>query len=421
MSLTYTYTAIKSGSNERIQGSLTAENERDARLILRERNLMPLKISTLSNDGSSETGKLFKTNQLMRHKVFIKIIERLSMVGLKEKLLFTQNLSLMLKAGIPITEVLMYMETYVENPKFKRLLTDIRKEILTGRGLSGALGKHPKVFDDTFIGIIRAGEASGELETVLDRLNTLLKSQQKLRKQVVSALIYPCVLSSLMVIVLTIMFVFIIPTFTSIYKEMGITLPLVTQIMINISDFVRNYWYVVIMGVITSIWGFKKYRNSPSGRERTDLALLKIPLANTLVRYVNICNFVATLQVSFSSGLPITDCLFLATRTITHTQIKQALEQVNYQVQSGQRFSTSIAQTGLMPDIAMIMFSTGEESGELEKMLEQSLIFIEAEVEKRVEIMMSLMEPLLLLVMGGIVLVLALSVYMPLFSMYENM
>lgn len=422
MSLTkdqsYNYIAVKIGSTDKVQGTIAATTEREARELLREKNLHIVSIKQL--DSSDESFLKFARKQAQSNKAILWLGDKISWIGIKEKILFTQNVGLMLKAGLPITEILLYMELYVKNAKFKSLLIDVRKNIMVGMSISESLARYPDVFDSVFVGIIRAGEASGELEVVLERLHNLLLTSQKLRKQVISAMIYPAILVALMVIVLAVMFLFVLPTFTTIYKSMGVELPLITQIMMGISGFLVNYWLLVVCSTIGIGLGFTKFIQTPVGKEKFDGFLLHLPIVHTLVQYISISNFVATLQVSFASGLPITDCMQLACRTVTHTQIRAALETVGYQIQTGQRFAPAMAQTGLMPDMVMIMISTGEESGELDKMLQQALVYLEEEVARRVELMMSLMEPLMLLVMGGIVLVLALSIYMPLFSMYEH-
>ena len=185
---------------------------------------------------------------------------------------------------------------------------------------------------------------------------------------------------------------------------MGVQLPWVTLMMIAISDFLKNFWILLILGIAGGVYGFYRYVNTSAGRQRVDALLMRIPVVKGLIQYVSLCNFIATLHVSFSSGLPITDCMYLASKTVTHTQIREVLEDVNYQIQTGQRLGASLYQTGLMPDMVMIMLSSGEESGELEKMLKQSLEFLEEEVTARVEVLMSLMEPALLLVLGSVVL-----------------
>ena len=417
MSVAFQYTAIRPGGKDKIHGTIKANSEREARELLREKELLPINIKAIQN-ADNAVAKLFAKRAPSKAQLWL--AEKLATFGLKEKLSFTQNMALMLRAGIPITEVLMYMERYAENPKFRYMLIELRQSILNGTSLSSSLSKFGNSFDEVYIGIIRAGESSGELETVLDRLHALLITAQKLRKQIISAMIYPCILMFIMTIALLAMFLFIIPTFTGIYKQMGVQLPWVTLMMIAISDFLKNFWILLILGIAGGVYGFYRYVNTSAGRQRVDALLMRIPVVKGLIQYVSLCNFIATLHVSFSSGLPITDCMYLASKTVTHTQIREVLEDVNYQIQTGQRLGASLYQTGLMPDMVMIMLSSGEESGELEKMLKQSLEFLEEEVTARVEVLMSLMEPALLLVLGSVVLLLALSVYLPLFSMYEH-
>lgn len=415
--LAFQYTAVRPGAKDKIQGTIKASSEREAREFLREKELTPLTIKAIQN-ADSAVAKIFAKKA--PNKAQLWLAEKLSTFGLKEKLSFTQNMALMLRAGIPITEVLMYMERYAENPKFRYMLIELRQNIMSGSSLSGSLARFGNSFDEVYIGIIRAGESSGELETVLDRLHTLLITAQKLRKQIISAMMYPAILIVIMTLALLAMFLFIIPTFTGIYKQMGVQLPWITQMMISISNFLQNFWMLVILGVAGGGYGFSKYANTAQGRQRIDAFLMQIPVVKGLIQYISLSNYLATLHVSFSSGLPITDCMYLASKTVTHTQIREVLEDVNYQIQTGQRLGPALYQTGLMPDMVMIMLSSGEESGELEKMLEQSLEFLEAEVTARVEVLMSLMEPIMLVSLGGIVLLLALSVYLPLFSMYEH-
>ena len=239
MSKTFQYTAVKPGQKDKFTGTLQADSERQAREFLREKELYPTQIKVLQS-AEKDLQNTFKKRE--KSRALLWLTEKLAYVGMKERMLFTQNLGLMLKAGIPITEVLMYMETYVENPKFRYLLNDIRKNILNGYSLSNALGRHSKIFDEVFVGIIRAGESSGELETLLDRLYGLLLTSQKLKKQIISALIYPAILIVLMLLTCIVMFVFVIPTFTNIYNQMGVTLPMITQVMVYISNFIMYFF-----------------------------------------------------------------------------------------------------------------------------------------------------------------------------------
>ncbi len=379
---------------------------------------MPTSVKPLKVD--KETGTPARKKKKQPSAFEMAVAEKLATIGMKEKIAFTQNIEMMVKAGIPITESLLYMESYMENPKFKKLLNTIRLDILSGFSFSRALAKHAKVFSDVYISIIQAGEASGELETVLHRLSDMLQAQARLAKKVVAAMVYPLMVIIIAGIVLLIMFIFVLPTFSEMYGRMGIKLPMITQIMIGISDFLRNFWYIALAMALGLGFGGNKFANSKRGKELIDKTLLKIPVVSPLVLAVNASHFISTLHVSFSAGLPITDCIFMACQTVTHTTIRRAFDEVNLKIQAGQRVAAALADSDMLPPMIVIMISTGEEAGSLEEMLVHSLTYLEEEVNQRVEVLMSMMEPVLLVFLGFVVGCMALSIYLPLFSMYEN-
>lgn len=414
---TYQYTAVKMSDKSRVRGTIKAETERQARELLRQQELYPTNLQVLESSGT----KGFKDRKA-KSPVEEWFQEKFSSVGLNQKITFTQNLGIMVKAGIPITEALLYMESYIDdNPRFKQLVQTIRADIMAGMGLSKSLGRHPKIFNDTYTSIIQAGEASGELESVLERLAGLLIAQGNLQKKVISAMVYPAAVIAIVCIVLTLMFVLVIPTFTNMYNQMGIKLPLITQIMVWISDFMRNFWYICILMIIGGGYGFSRFAASEVGKEMIDKTLLKIPVVTPLVLAVSSSHFISTLQVSFAAGLPITDCIFMACNTVQNVILRRMFDDVNIKIQAGQRLAASMADTGIFPGAVNIMLSTGEESGTLDSMLVHCLEYLEEEVNQRVEVLMSLMEPVLLVVLGGVVGAMALAVYLPLFGMYESM
>lgn len=411
---TFQYTAIKMGDKTKVQGTINAENERHARELLREQELYPTSVKPL---------KVAKTMDSRRGKggkdpLSAWLEEKTSKVGLNEKIAFTQNLAMMIKAGIPVTEALLYMESYADNMKFKRLINSVRLDILAGFSFSRALAKQDGIFSETYCSIVQAGEASGELEQVLNRLTEMLLRDAELKKKLSSAMTYPIMVICIVILVVLLMFIFVIPTFAEMFEKMSLKLPLITRVMMGISDFLRNFWYVAL-GVTTTVTiATMKFISTPLGRRTLDGLLLKLPVVKELVTSVNSSHFISTFQISFSAGLPVTDCLFMSTKTVTHTIIREAYEQVNLQVQAGQRIAASLADTGYLPDMVLIMLSTGEESGSLDTMLQHSLTYLESEVNAKVDIMMSMIEPCLLVSLGTIVGCLALSIYLPLFSLY---
>lgn len=410
---TFQYQAVKMTTKTKVQGTINAESERHARELLREQELYPTALKPLKVTERKKKEKVQSPIELW-------IKEKTSKVGLAEQISFTQNLEMMVRAGIPITEALLYMESYMDNPKFKRLLNTLRLDILSGFSFSRALEKHSRIFNDVYVSIIQAGESSGELESVLKRLAEMLNAQGELKKKVVAALVYPVMVIFIVILVMAVMFIFVIPTFSDMYAKMGIKLPLITQIMVWISDFIRHFWYITIAILIGAFFGLKKFVTTELGRYLVDSTTLRLPVVSPLVIAISLTHFISTLHVSFSAGLPITDCIIMACKTITHTIIRAAFDEVNLKVQAGQRLAQSLIETDLIPPMIIIMISTGEKSGSLEEMLVHSLTFLEVEVNQRVEVLIAMMEPVLLIVLGGVTGAMALSIYLPLFGMYEH-
>ncbi len=412
---TYQYSAVRKTDKNVIKGTINAENEHQAREYLREQELFPTSVKLLSTSAKKEKKKKEPT------AMELWIADKLSTLGMQEKIAFTQNLGMMVKAGIPLTEALLYMESYMDNPKFKKLVNTIRQDILAGSSFSRALTKHKKFFNDIYVNIVQAGEASGELESVLKRLSDLLLAEARLRKKVISAMVYPIMLIVIVTIVLLIMFLFVLPTFAEMYDKMGVELPLITKIMVGISDFLRNFWYIALSITIGGGYAFYKFVTSRGGKAIVDRFLLKVPVASPLISAVSSSHFISTLHISFSAGLPITDCIFMACQTVTHTTLREAFDEANLKIQAGQRLASALSDTDVLPAMVLVMVSTGEESGSLDEMLQHSLTYLEEEVNQRVEVLMSMMEPVMLIVLGVVVGCMALSIYLPLFGMYENM
>jgi len=407
----FQYEALKINDRSRVNGIISAAGEKEARELLREQNLIPTKIMVLASDAA-------RTNKDKKGPAAF--LQGLMGVSSKDKIAFTRNIGMMIRAGIPVMEALLYYENYATNLKFRKIVSQIRHDILAGYSFSQALAKHKDVFDEVYVNVTKAGERAGELDQTMSRLTHLLTKAEQLKMKIVSASVYPIIVVVILSLVMLIMFLLVLPTFAEIYKQMNVKLPLITQIMMACSNILRNYWFISFPVLGASLFGIKKFVSSPTGKSIIDLQILKVPVLGELVKHTQSSNFVSSLFVSFGAGLPITDSLFLATETITHTQMKEAFKNVNLQIQAGQRLAVSLAATGYVPDIVMLMISTGEESGDLEKMLEASYDYLEEEIGHRVGILTSLMEPIMLLVIGTVVGFVALSIYLPLFSVYDH-
>jgi type II secretory pathway component PulF len=410
--ISFQYSALNLQDKSKTSGTISASDEREARELLREQNLIPTSIQVIKSQTADKPSD---------GNFIVKLIQRFSGIGSKDLIAFTRNMAIMIRSGIPVTEALMYYENYSANPHFKKLVSVLRQDIMSGYSLSQALAKHKTVFNDVYVNVTRAGEKSGELDKTLDRLTgTLIKAEQ-LKMKIISAAAYPVIVLGILTLVLLIMFLLVLPTFSKIYEQLNITLPLITQILLLISRACVDFWFITFPAIGLGLFLGFKFLTSEAGKVIVDNFLLKVPVINELIKYIQATHFISTLLISFGAGLPITDALFLSTETLSHTQIRAAYKQVNIKIQTGQKLALALASTGFVPDLVMLMISTGEESGELEKMLSVSCEYLEDEVNHKVGILTTLMEPAMLLLIGAVVGFVALGIYLPMFSVYDGL
>jgi type II secretory pathway component PulF len=412
---TFQYEALTLRDRKRLNGVISASDERQARERLRDQDLMVTKIQAVNSKAAqAKAGR--------RPMQFLdKITSKFQNVSTKEKIAFTRNLSMMVKAGIPLTEALLYYENYTKTLKMKVVINTLRRDILAGRSLSQAMVRFPEAFDEVYINVVRTGESSGELDNTLTKLTERMEKAKKRQAKVTSALMYPAIVMVIVVLVLMVMFLLVLPTFEDVYEKLRVELPWITQVMLGISWALRNYWFVVLP--LLGALGFGAYRfwQTPVGRAWVDKYILMVPQLGLVINLLNNASFLSTLLISFGSGLPIVEALVLSASTVNHVHMRAAFEKVSIKIQAGQSLSTSLAQTGYLPDLVMLMVSTGEESGELDKMLHSSMDYLEEETNYRIEGLIQLIEPTMLVVLGVIVGALALAIYLPLFSIYENL
>jgi type II secretory pathway component PulF len=409
----FDYKALDIKTKENRTGIIMAATEMEARQKLRELNLVPLSLKAVVNEaGGSNVSGSFNFSKLM--KVFTSVKN-------SDVIAFSRNLAIMVRGGIPLTEALLYFENFAENPKFKKILNSVRSDILSGDNLSNSLAKFPDAFSEIFINITKAGETSGELDVTMDRMADLIGRQEKIKAKVISAAIYPSIVLSIVFIVLIVIFIWVLPAFTKIYKQMGIKLPDLTLFMVFISNCFINQWYIVFPAMFGGMFGFLKFIKTPVGKELFDKFCIRVPVLSQVIRFSNLSQFISTLAVCFNSGVPITEALDFAVNTVGNNELKKCMQSVNRQVQVGKRLGVALSETGIIPELVLLVIATGEESGNLEQSLTTATEYLEKEINGRIEVLMAFMEPLLLLYLGVVVGFVALSIYMPLFSMYENM
>ena len=288
----------------------------------------------------------------------------------------------------------------------------------SGGTFAGTIAKYPEQFGQIYIGLVKAGEDSGELEKTLQRLLELQTKEANIRGKVIGTLMYPMFVIVLAVLIVLVMLMFVFPVFKEMFDNMGKEMPWITKTLMDAGIFLKTYWFLVPL-IIGSIVGFITFlmRWQPSKR-KIDEWVLKIPLLTDLIQFSNFANFVAVMQVAYDAGVPIIECLYLANMTLTNHTLEKRVEEATLKIQQGQHLSAALRATRTMPKMILFMIATGEQSGRLGDMLLQATAFIDKKLDGIIDTMTKMIEPIMLIVIGSIVLTLALALYLPLFQSY---
>lgn len=400
----YVYVALKDGK-ETVNGKIEAEDIRTARAKIKSLNLLPVKIyeETLANN---------ETNQKNLNPTV-----KLPPLSLKDKIDFSTTYQTLAGAGVPVVESLLFMEQEANSPRIRNLSRELRKHILAGSTFADTVKRYSNVFGQIFVGLTKAGEDAGEMEATMGRIIELLKKQEAIKGKVIGALMYPAFVVVLAFFVIIIMLTFVFPKFAEVFADRGKVLPPITQFCIDSGVFIKEYWYAVILFFVALILGCYFLFKQDAAKKAIDKVSIQIPLIGELLKYGGFSNFLAVLQVAYEAGVPIVNCLHLATLTVENSQLQLAMNMAKAKVQQGLHLSAALRSTGVMPKMLLFMIQTGEQSGKLGIMLEQAVKFIDKELDKFVEKMTKAIEPIMLIVLGGIVLFFALALYLPLFDM----
>ncbi len=407
----YNYIALKN-NKDIVKGKVEASSLREARESIRNLGFLPTKVYeeqakgvnvTVTKDGKKDAkpGKMKTLN-------------------LQDKIDFTSTMQILAQSGIPIIESLMFIENDAAKLRVRLVAKELRRQIMGGATFADTIGKYPEQFGQIYIGLCKAGEDSGELEKTLGRLLELLTKQANIRSKVIGTLMYPMFVIVLAILIVLVMLMFVFPVFKEMFDGMGKPLPWITQVLMDAGIFLKTYWFLVPL-ILGSIYGsiYFLFKWQPSKR-KIDEWELKIPIITDLVQFSNFANFVAVLQVAYDAGVPIIECLYLANMTLTNYTLKTKIEVATSKVQQGQHLSIALRSTRVMPKMILFMIATGEQSGRLGDMLLQATSFIDKKLDKIIDTMTKMIEPIMLIVIGSIVLVLALALYLPLFSSYMS-
>lgn len=404
----YNYIALKN-NKDIVKGKVNAEDLREARESIRSLGFIPTKVYEEKTKSEEDSEKKTEVKG-----------GKIKKLGLQDRMDFSSTLQILAQSGIPIIESLMFIENDAAKLKVRLVAKELRRQIMAGATFADTIAKYPDQFGQIYIGLVKAGEDSGELEKTLQRLLELLGKEAAIRGKVIGTLMYPMFVIVLAVIIVLVMLMFVFPVFKEMFDGMGKDLPWITATLMSAGIFLKTYWFFVPI-ILGSIAGFFTFimRWQPSKR-KIDEFVLKVPLLCDLIQYSNFANFVAVMQVAYDAGVPIIECLYLANVTLTNYTLKTKIETATLKVQQGQHLSIALRSTRVMPKMILFMIATGEQSGRLGDMLLQATNFIDKKLDGIIDTMTKMIEPIMLIVIGSIVLTLALALYLPLFSSYMS-
>mgnify|MGYP000160612232 CR=1 FL=1 len=340
--------------------------------------------------------------------------------GVKQEdiVIFTRLFATMIDAGLPIVQCLDILATQTENKRFGKVLGQIKGGVEGGLTLSDSMKKHPKVFDELFVNLIAAGEVGGILDTILQRLSQYIEKAQKLKRRVKGAMMYPLITLLIAALVVTILLTKVIPVFEKMFKEFGGgALPKPTQIVIDLSHMMANFLPYIIIGLIGMSFVFKAVLANPKGRYAFDSGLLKMPVLGNVLRKVAVARFTRTMGTLLSSGVPILDALEIVGKTSGNKVVEEAIMYSRAKISEGKDMAGPLMETAMFPPMVVQMIGVGEQTGALDTMLTKIADFYEEEVDVAVASMTSMIEPLMMVFLGGVIGGLVIAMYMPIFEM----
>jgi len=395
----FEYVALdKTGKESR--GLLEGDTPKHVRQMLRERQLLPVKVTEITQRESRREARFSLRRGL----------------SASELALLTRQLATLSQSGLPLEEALSAVSQQNENPRAQSILLGVRSRVMEGHSLADGLGDFPQAFPELYRATVAAGEQSGHLDGVLERLADFTESRQVLQQQIRNALIYPIALVVTAVAIISFMLAYVVPKVVYIFENYDQELPLLTRIMIGASDFIRDYWFLLIGGFVLLFFGVRRLLKQEGPRRQYHRLLLRLPIVAKLTRGINTARFTQTLSILAGSGVPILESLRIASQVVVNIPMREAVEEAALRIREGAMISRSLATSKLFPPMTTHLISSGEASGKLEEMLSRAATNQEREVDSLVAALLGIMQPLLVIVMAAIVLLIVLAILLPIFE-----
>jgi type IV pilus assembly protein PilC len=397
---TYDY-KVRDRAGNMVTGQLIGDSEGLVMAKLREMGMTPVEVK------KAGVGLKMEINLRPGH------------VKLKSLAIFARQFATMVNSGLPILRALAILSEQTESTELKKVLTQVRIDVEQGASLSGAMSKHPKAFSDLFLAMVKAGETGGVLDNVLLRLADLTEKEVELRRKIKSAMTYPIAVVVLVILLMSAMLLFVVPQFESIYAQLGGSLPLPTRILLGVSRGVRTYWWMVLLGTAALAFGFRRWKKTPGGRLMIDSVKLRVPIFGSLFHKTALTRFSSTLGMLLRSGVPILQALDIVSETVNNKVIARAVSDVQGSVREGESIARPLGKHAVFPPMVVQMLAVGEETGAVDTMLDKVSDFYNSEVEAAVDSLTSLIEPVLIAIIGSAVGASVIALYMPMFNIIK--
>ncbi len=399
----YEYAAYDKNGKQK-KGVLEGDSARQIRQKLRDLNLYPLSVEAV-NDKESASSSSDKSFTIKRG------------VGASDMSLLTRQLATLTRCGLPLDEATATVARQSEKPRLKSLLLGVRSKIMEGHTLADSLGSYPHVFSDLYRATVAAGESSGHLDSVLERLADYTESKHQLTQRIKLAMFYPAILTLMAVTIVVGLLTYVVPQIVGVFDNSGQELPALTQALIGASDFIRDNFLILLGLLAAAIMGFISMNKNPVTREKIHLLQLKLPIISKLVRGVNTARFTRTLSILVASSVSLLEAMRIASHVLSNIPMQAAVAEATEKVKEGASLAKSLEQSGYFPPMMSNLIASGEVSGNLEEMLERAAVNQEKELEGLISTIMGMLEPMLILIMGGVVLLIVMAILLPIFDM----
>lgn len=400
---TYVYT-VRDRAGKSISGELEGDNEGTVSAKLRQMGYVIVNLKRKDVGLNIQLGS-----------------KRPKKVKSKDLTIFSRQFATMVNSGLSLTKCLSILSAQSESPGLRVIVADVQKDVEGGQSLSDSLTKHPKAFPPIFVNMVRAGETGGVLDEVLMRVAEHFEKENNLKAKVKSAMAYPAAMFSMSMLILFAMLTFVVPVFVSMFAQLGGELPLPTQILVNMSDFIRTKWFIIIGVVVGAVYGLRTYKATKGGKFRVDTIKIHLPVVGKLIMKVALARFTRTFGTLISSGVPILSALDIVADTAGNEVVAQAVKKTRAGIKEGETISKPLSESAVFPPMVVQMIAVGEETGALDSMLNKIADFYDAEVAAGVDALTSLLEPLMIAFMGGIIGAIIIALYMPMFKMFTLM